>query len=86
METDAVVLIKRNGLYERAGANFDVERGKIWLFLSGEETGMPRRRCPSRRRGCARCGGVRVRAGGERPAAHYRGRLRTLTWPPRSGI
>ena len=30
---DARVLLKRNGQYERAGVNFDIERGKFWVFL-----------------------------------------------------
>ncbi len=37
-EYDARVRLKRNGMYEDAGINFDVERGKFWLFLASGDS------------------------------------------------
>jgi hypothetical protein len=41
MEFDATLLLKRDGQYETAGVNHDVERGKIWIHLPGDKTGLP---------------------------------------------
>jgi hypothetical protein len=37
---DATLLVKRDGLYESASVTFDMDRGKVWIHLSGEDTGL----------------------------------------------
>jgi hypothetical protein len=41
MESDARLLLKRDGQYEAAVVTHDVERGKIWIHLAGDEAGLP---------------------------------------------
>jgi hypothetical protein len=41
MEFDAALLLKRDGQYETAEVTHDLERGKIWIHLAGDKTGLP---------------------------------------------